>query len=326
MIALAITILYFNLNTKILVISYSQSGQLNSLVENFTKPLAEAGSFELVFKQIEPKTAYSFPWRLIEFMDTFPESVYMEPCELKEIEDDGYEYDLIILAYSVWFLSPSLPISAFLQSSYAKKKLKNKPVITLIGCRNMWIMAQEKVKKLLNSIDAVLIDNVVLIDRGNAFETFITTPRWMLTGKKDGFLLLSSAGIDESEIKNSSRFGRALVEALHRGWHKQKLPLLKGLRAVSVDARLIKSEQIGHKSFLIWGALIRKIGKRGDKKRQIVVMIYLLFLVLMILTVVPINALLQAILRKVNSKSVQKQKEFYEQPSGSGDDRMREFL
>ncbi len=107
--------------------------------------------------------------------------------ELWDIEDDEDDFDLIILAYTVWFLSPAIPISSFLKSSYAKKKFKDKPVITLIACRNMWIMAQEKVKVLLKELEATLIDNVVLIDKGSSLETFITTPRWMLTGKKDSF-------------------------------------------------------------------------------------------------------------------------------------------
>ena len=260
------------------------------------------------------------------FMDTFPESVYMVPCELQDIEDDEDDFDLIILAYTVWFLSPSIPISSFLQSSYAKKKFKDKPVITLIACRNMWIMAQEKVKVLLKELEATLIDNVVLIDKGSSLETFITTPRWMLTGKKDSFFGLSTAGIDEKEIMKSQRFGKALVQALEQNREIEKKSLLQGLKAVEVDIKLIKSEKIGNKSFLIWGKLIRKIGNFGDKKRRVVVMIYLVFLILMILTVVPINMIVQTILRKLNKSAVLKEKEFYELPSGSKDFRMKEFL
>ena len=110
---------------KILVVSYSQTGQLASLVENFTKPLANDEDFELVFKNIEPKVKYPFPWNVLNFMEIFPEAAHLEPCELKDIEDDENDYDLIILAYSVWFLSPSIPISSFLQTSYARKKFKN---------------------------------------------------------------------------------------------------------------------------------------------------------------------------------------------------------
>jgi hypothetical protein len=36
--------------------------------------------------------------------------------------------------------------------------------------------------------------------------------------------------------------------------------------------------------------------------------------------------LIQTILRKINKEAIQKQKEFYELPSGNGDERMKEFL
>jgi hypothetical protein len=187
-------------------------------------------------------------------------------------------------------------------------------------------MAQEKVKVLLKELEATLIDNVVLIDKGSSLETFITTPRWMLTGKKDSFFGLSTAGIDEKDIMKSQRFGKALVQALEQNKEIEKKSLLQGLKAVEVDIKLIKSEKIGNKSFLIWGKLIRKIGNFGDKKRRVVVMIYLVFLILMILTVVPINMIVQTILRKLNKNSVLKEKEFYELPSGSKDFRIKEFL
>jgi hypothetical protein len=310
---------------KVLVISYSQTGQLNNLVNNFTKPLLESENIELVYKNIKPKKPFLFPWTLMTFMDTFPESVYLEPCEIEEFEEDTNEYDLIILSYQVWFLSPSIPISSFLKSDWAKKKLKNKPIITLIGCRNMWIMAQEKIKNMLLNLDAKLIDNVVLIDKGNSVETFITTPRWMLTGKKDSIFGLSSAGINESEIIKSQRFGRALVDALKNDKEKENKSLLYGLKAVKVNTKLIKSEQIGTKSFMIWGKLIRKIGKPGDIKRKPIVLLYLVFLILMIITVVPLNMIVQSILRKINNNSLIKQKELYELPSGSKEERVKEY-
>ena len=260
------------------------------------------------------------------FMDTFPESVHLVPCEIEEFEDDNNEYDLIILSYQVWFLSPSIPITSFLKSDWAKKKFKNKPVITLIGCRNMWVMAQEKMKQMLLELNANLIDNVVLIDKGNSLETFITTPRWMLTGKKDSIFGLSSAGIDENEILKTQRFGKALVSALKNNQEKENKSLLWGLKAVEVNIKLIKSEKIATKSFKIWGALIRKLGKPGSIKRKPIVMLYLIFLLLIIITVVPINMIVQSILRIINKESIQKQKEFYELPSGSHDERIREFL
>lgn len=309
---------------KVLVVSYSQTGQLTKVVNNFTKPLLEDESIQIVYKNIKPKKSYPFPWDLMTFMDTFPESVHLVACEIEDFEDDN-DYDLIILSYQVWFLSPSIPMTSFLKSDWAKKKFANKPVITLIGCRNMWIMAQEKMKQLLIDLNANLIDNVVLIDKGNSLETFITTPRWMLTGKKNSILGLSTAGIDENEIVKSQRFGKALLNALKNNKEKENKSLLWGLKAVEVNAKLIKSEKIATKSFLIWGSLIRKLGKPGSLKRKPIVMLYLVFLLFMIITVVPINMIIQSILRIVNEKSVKKQKEFYELPSGSSEERMKDF-
>lgn len=312
---------------KVLVVSYSQSGQLSNLTNSVLSPLYRNKDIKVVIKTIKPKKVYPFPWDFMTFMDHFPESIYMDPPEIEEIEDDENDYDLVIIPYQVWFLSPSLPITAFLQSKYAKKKLKDKPIITLIGCRNMWVMAQEKMKVLLNKLDAKLIDNIVLIDQGSSFSTFFTTTRWMMTGKKDRWLgIFPNAGISDKDIKNASRFGSAIKEALEADKEKNNKSICYGLKAVNVDEKLIKSEQIATKSFSIWGKLIRKVGPLGDPKRKPIVMLYVVFLVLIIATIVPLNMLIQTIMRKVNKEKVLKQKEFYARPSGNTDERMKDFL
>lgn len=310
---------------KILVISYSQTGQLSRVIDSFISPLKQDSFFEISHKIIKPLKPYPFPWDLLSFMDSFPESISLEGCEIEEIEKDNNRYDLIILAYQVWFLSPSIPIAGFLKSSYAQEKFKNKPVITVIGCRNMWVMAQEKVKTILHNLGANLIDNVVFIDQGNSLETFITTPRWLLTGKRNSIFGLSEAGISESEIQNASRFGKALAKALKNDEEKNGKPLLTGLNAANFNIKLLQSEKIATKSFTIWGKLIRNIGKAGSPKRKPFIMLYLVFLLLMILTVVPINMAIQSIFLIINKKSLAKQKEQYELPSGSSNNRMKEF-
>jgi len=45
----------------------------------------------------------------------------------------------------------------------------------------------------------------------------------------------------------------------------------------------------------------------------------------MIITVVPINMIIQSILRKINKNAIIKQKESYELPSGSGEERIKEY-
>ncbi len=311
---------------KILIVHYSQTGQLTNIIKSMIRPLENNPKIKLVFKEVKPISPYPFPWNFMKFMDTFPESVHLDTCPIEEFENDENDYNLVILAYQIWFLSPSIPITSFLKSAYAKEKLKNKPAITVIGCRNMWIMAQEKMKSLLKNIEAKLIDNIVLIDQGNSLATFITTPRWMMTGKKDALWgIFPKAGVSDIEITEVSRFGYAIQEALEQDREKELKPLCYGLGAVNVNEKLIRSEQIGTKSFHIWGMMIRKFSKQGSLKRKLFIIFYTIFLVFIILTIVPINMIIQTLYRRIRASEVFKQKEFYELPSGSSIERMKEF-
>ena len=152
--------------TRVLVLYYSQTGQLTRALESMLAPLAARQDFEIVWQKIEPAIPYPFPWGFFSFLDAFPESVYLDPPALKPMAfDPDAHYDLVILGYTVWYLSPALPITGFLKSPEARV-LKDKPVITFIACRNMWISAQDEVKKLLDQRGARLIDHAVLEDQG----------------------------------------------------------------------------------------------------------------------------------------------------------------
>ena len=113
--------------------------------------------------------------------------------------------------------------------------------------------------------------------------------------------------------------------ALANDEEKKRVSLCHGLGAVSVDEKLIKSEKIGTKSFHIWGKLIRTCSKQGELKRKLFIMLYTIFLVCIIITVVPLNMLIQTLYRKLNQEDVLKQKALYELPSGSGTERIKEF-
>ena len=234
----------------ILVISYSQTGQLNELTQHFLKPLKQQENIVIEECQIKPIQPYSFPWKFIPFFNQFPESVHLKPAPIETPLLQREKYDLVVIAYSVWFLSPSQPITAFLQSEQAKI-LKNTPVITLIGCRNMWLMAQEKMKKMLTALDANLIGNVVKTDQSNAWASFITTPAWMFSGKKRYFSWLPSAGISDADMQDMQRFGCRLVEVLNENRPLDK-SLFQNMGAVKIDEKLMMSEKVGHRSFYIW--------------------------------------------------------------------------
>lgn len=302
---------------RVLVVYYSQTGQLAKVMERIVSPLAEEEGIELHVAPLHSTETFAFPWSFFRFFDLFPEAVYLDPPANNPLEiPDPSAFDLILLGYQPWFLSPSLPMSAFLQSEQARIILAGKPVITIIGCRNMWIEGQKTMRELIVSCKGRLIDNVVLRDQSGPLESFITTPRWMLTGKKEPFCGLSAAGIDHEMIQNSRRFGEAIVAGLKKDTERQNEPMLQGLGAVCVDPRFIASEKIGKRSFRIWGRLVRMFGDRGSWRRRPILILYVTFLIALIVSVVPINMAIQTIIRRLFKGKMDKIIKTIEAPSG----------
>lgn len=310
---------------RVLVVYYSQTGQLHRVARSVCGPLEQAPDIEVDWCALEPQQPYPFPWPFFAFFDQFPETVHLQPPPLRPLSiPSGRRYDLVILAYTVWFLSPAPPVTAFLKSGEGRALLHDTPVVTLIACRNMWHMAQEEVKRMLTDAGARLSDNIVLTDAGSSFATFITTPRWMLTGRTDPIWSLPAPGIAEEAIRRASRFGAALTEALRADRLDGRHPVLEGLGAVDADMRLVPSEKIGRRSFQIWGRLLRAVGPQGSAGRKPVLAIYAVFLVTMILTVVPVTMLLRALLRPLAARRMAEQKRYFDSPSGSGRERVME--
>ncbi|WP_109079116.1 hypothetical protein [Aggregatibacter kilianii] len=299
---------------QILVVSYSQTGQLNTLTENFLQPLKQLGNITVEECQVRPLTPYAFPWKFIEFFNQFPESVHLKPAPIETPKLQREKYDLVVIAYSVWFLSPSQPITAFLQSEQAKT-LKDTPVITLIGCRNMWLMAQEKMKKMLTALGANLIGNIVKTDQSNAWASFITTPAWMLSGEKRYFSWLPSAGISDHELEDMQRFGAKLAETL-RAHQPLDTALFRDMGAVKIDEKLMMSEKVGHRSFYLWGKLLLKCGRISPRFRNAMLYFYIGFLIILILTVVPLSAVIKRLLKPLLKEKLARQKRYFAEPSG----------
>ena len=300
---------------KVLVLYYSQSGQLRDVIDSIVSPLLESPAVECHCRAIKPVRPYPYPWPFYTFFDAFPEAVNLDGCPVEEMELDA-DYDLIVLGYTVWFLSPAIPVTGFLQSAQAQALFKDKPVVTVIACRDMWLQAQEKMKGLLEGLGARLLDNVVLIDQGKSLYTFVTTPRWLLTGNKDAFSGFPAAGIAPAEIKAASRFGERLVAALSADRELGEAPLLSELNAVNVNGKLISSEKIARRSFMIWSRLIKKAGLPGSRGRKVVITVYVIFLLFMVLSVVPLNLLLRKLIYPFRKEAIDRAVAGYELPSG----------
>ncbi|KAF7600469.1 MAG: dialkylrecorsinol condensing enzyme [Candidatus Dactylopiibacterium carminicum] len=313
------------LRKRILVLAYSQSGQLDAIVECILAPLREDERFAIHVERLHPEPAFPYPWSLHRFFDAFPESAHLVPPPLAPLGLSGKEdFDLVILPWQVWSLAPSQPVTAFLRHPVAARLLAGRPVVSVIGCRNMWLLAHEKFKALLATTGARLLDNVVLTDRAPTLVTLLTTPLWLLTGKKAWFGL-PPAGVSSTEIARCARFGRALRDALLEDRERGDQALLTGLAAVQANPRLLASERAGTRSFQLWGRLLRAAGGSGAASRRPLLVLYVIFLIAIILAVVPFSLMAQALLRPFLAQRFATLKRLLELPSGSGTERLSQY-
>lgn len=313
------------MSKNVLVIAFSQTGQLTSAVERVVGPLREAGH-RVHCEMLQPETPFPWPWPLTDFVDAFAECVQLDPPPLKPLSiPEGVEWDLVILGYAVWYLSPALPVTAFLQSPAARQHLAGRPVVTLVACRNMWLTAQATVTRLIGAAGGVLRDHIALTDQGPPLATFITTPRWVLTGRRDTFCGLPPAGVAACEIHRARRFGLALAVALARDGERCGEPMLHGLAAVTVIPRLAMSERAAYRAFRLWSRLIRSIGRRGQWRRRPILIVFALYLIIMVMTVVPLSLLVQWLLSPLLEARLARLKAALEAPSGSATDRIDDY-
>ena len=302
---------------QVLIVHFSQTGQLDRLAQSVCAPLQQQADIQLDFLPLQPAQPYPFPWPFLDFFRIFPETVLMRPQPLLPLAVDASKrYDLVILAYQVWFLSPSQPMTAFLASPEAAQLLKGTPVVTLIGCRNMWLMAQEKVKNRLTELGARLVDNIALTDACGTAASFLATPLWMFTGRQKPYSWVPRAGIDEAEIVAASRFGQAMAQRLTADSLPIEQPMLRGLGAVKIDEKLIASEKVGNRSFQLWSRLLAALGPQQSRRRGAGLVVYILFLLCLIVTVVPLSALLKKLLAPLLKERTQREKAYFAGPSG----------
>jgi hypothetical protein len=296
---------------NVLVVYYSQSGQLESIARNISKPLLDDPQVNVTFHEIKLETPFPFPWNKETFFDAFPESFLQKPAVLSPIPQEilNIKYDLILLHFQVWYLSPSIPFNSFLKSPEAKILLNNTPVVTINGSRNMWIMAQEKVKVLLQQNKAVLKGNIALVDRVGNLVSVITIVEWMFSGVKKKYLgIFPLPGVSEKDIQESTKFGKVINESLHHNKLDQLQPQLLAMDAVRISSYLVKVDKTANKIFNKWAHFIDN--KKESRKTWLKVFNIYLWLAIWIMS--PIVYILHLFMYPFIMDKIKKEKQYYQ--------------
>jgi hypothetical protein len=295
---------------NVLVIYYSQSGQLESIARNISRPLLNSESINVLFHEIQLEKPFPFPWNNEAFFGAFPESFLQIPTKLKPVSEEimKTKFDLILLNYQVWYLTPSIPVNSFLKSPEAKILLNNTPVITITGSRNMWFMAQEKVKVLLKQNNALLKGNIALVDRVGNLISVITIVEWMFSGVKKRYLgIFPLPGVSDKDINESTKFGEVILSGLERNNFDDLQQKLIGIDAVKVSSYLITVDKTANKIFTKWSNLIINKGE----SRKFWLKVFKVYLLLAIWLISPIVYILHVLTYPFKIQKIKRELEYY---------------
>ena len=298
---------------RVLVLYYTQSGQLRNILDSITSKIT--AEVDLAFCEIVPETPWPFPWKPLTFFDAMPETVFRKPAPVKALPADvvSGDWDLVILGYQPWFLHPSQPTTAFLQSEDAKKLLAGKPVITVIGCRNMWLHAEECVKEDLLKIGANLVGNIVLVDTNPNLVSTLTVIRWAFKGIKERTRFLPVAGVQDKDVQDAARFGPIILKHLKdKDWSSLQTALLDA-DALTLNTGLVLLEQRGMKNFRKWAKYIAAKGGPGDPARAGRVTQFQRLLIVAIFILSPISSLAAGIQRRLKDKKLREAVKYHKQ-------------
>jgi hypothetical protein len=237
---------------RAVVYLYSQTGQLREVADALTTPLVAHG-WDIRWVDVQPHVAFPFPWPIRRFFGLFPAAV--DPEALVELVEPagGFETEpeeLAILAYQVWYLAPSLPIRSLLKAH--PEAFRNRRVVSLIACRNMWYSAAIEVSGLLRSAGARSVEVVAATDTRPQWATFVTTLRWLLTGRRESFLWFERAGVGPAELDRVAGVGRRIAES---GQCSQD--------AAPIVPALAAADLLAGKVFRRWGATVRSARRFG---------------------------------------------------------------
>jgi len=227
---------------RILAIASTNTRQTTAALDVLLRVVGERDDVEVVRWELETATGFPYPWGFYRFFSIFPDCINRTPAALvpppAEVTGD---FDCVLLAYPVWFLSEALPMQAFLQSEHAQL-LRGKPVISLITCRNMWFNAGLEVFARIRELDGKLTDSIVLQDRGAPWTTFITTPVWLLWGRKQ-FWRFPQAGILQEDIDGIERLSKAWSRELDTP-EPYAEPMFAELDSVAIESRYLFPELV----------------------------------------------------------------------------------
>lgn len=204
---------------KILILSYSFSGQTNGLLRRMAATLEDAG-VKVIKERITTTAHLRFPVASIPacikmMVTTFlRRRIQIAPLSTKARRD----YDLIILAGPTWSYNPSGPVLSLIDRD-GPTLLKNKTVLPLISCRGYWRIHWFGLKHLLTRCGAK-VPNCIVFSHPNKEPWSTIGVFFKIAGKNpERHPILGKFyqhfGHSSDQQDEAAHFGRIIAKALN---------------------------------------------------------------------------------------------------------------
>lgn len=271
---------------RVLVIYFSQTGQTRALAESLLSRAVAAGGVEVTYCQYHTVPDFPFPWTTKEFFGAFPETVTGETRPVTGIKPliEG-EYQLIILGWQPWYLTLSVPVRSMLAESSIFTSFGQTPLITLTGCRNMWVDAYEDLVLRFRGLGINHVGNIVTADRHHNLVSAFTIVRWLIRGLKPAQGIFPEAGVSEHDCTRMHTFWPLIAHSLQTHTLDNLQALLSDAGAVIVQPAMVSIERKGRRIFRIWASLI---AKRRKNVRNLLLTCFKYYLYFAIFAISPI--------------------------------------
>ena len=153
----------------------------------------------------------------------------------------------------------------------------------------MWVMAHQKVKKLLTDCGAHLVGNIALTDRHHNHISVITIVQWLFSGDKNKRYLgvFPKAGVADKDIQSANIYGTLIAPHLQTGDYTGLQQAIVAHGGVHYKRFILSAEKKGNRLFGIWAKMIY-----GSKKRKFLLKCFHIYLYIAIWVLMPIVWLL----------------------------------
>ncbi len=296
-----------------MVITYSQTGQTDDIADQLLEAFRRDPDVVIHYEKLKPSVPYPFPWTGTEFFDAFPETVLEVPMDMApDSIPEGISWDLILLGYQPWFLSVCRPVNSFLQSEKAARLFRDTPVVTFLGCRNMFVNAQEKMKRRLHKLGARHAGQIALTDKSGNLVSLVTILAWMLKGIQEGFLgIFPRSGVSAEDTRHASVFGEIIRRKVQAGDFSGLQDELLAEGAMEIRPNLLIMESRGVRNFRFWARYVSAKGGPGDPARMGRLRMFMYLLPTAIVVLTPITTLLKIIISLVKRRQLLADARYY---------------